>query len=44
MVRRALTDRLGGSASMAFQFHATRCDRVVGAVMAEIRRRNLDPR
>jgi RNA polymerase sigma-70 factor (ECF subfamily) len=44
MVRRMLTDRLGGSASLAFQFHATRCDRVVAGVLSEIRHRNLDPR
>jgi RNA polymerase sigma-70 factor, ECF subfamily len=44
MVRRALTDRLGGSASLAFQFHAPRCDRVVAIVMAEIRHRHLDQR
>ena len=44
MVRRTLTDRLGGSASLAFQFHATRCDRVVGAVLSEIRQRGLEPR
>jgi RNA polymerase sigma-70 factor, ECF subfamily len=44
MVRRTLTDRLGGSASLAFQFHAPRCDRVVAAVLSEIRHRNLVPR
>jgi RNA polymerase sigma-70 factor, ECF subfamily len=44
MVRRTLTGRLGGSAALAFQFHATRCDRVVGAVLREIRQRKLAPR
>jgi RNA polymerase sigma-70 factor (ECF subfamily) len=39
MVRRALADRVGASASQAFQFPATRCDRVVAAVMTEIRQR-----
>jgi RNA polymerase sigma-70 factor (ECF subfamily) len=41
MMRRTLTDRLGATASRAFQFHASRCDRVVAAVLAEIRQRNL---
>ena len=36
MVRHTLSDRLGASASQAFQFHAPRCDRVVAAVLAEI--------
>lgn len=44
MVRETLTGRLGGAAAQAFQFHAVRCDRVVGAVLAEIRQRNLSPR
>jgi RNA polymerase sigma-70 factor (ECF subfamily) len=39
MMRRAMTDRLGTVTPGAFQFHATRCDRVVTVVMAEIRRR-----
>jgi RNA polymerase sigma-70 factor (ECF subfamily) len=43
MVRRTLTDRLGNSAPQAFQFHAPRCDRVVAAVLTEIRQRRLDP-
>jgi len=43
MVRRTLTDRLGSSAPQAFQFHATRCDRVVGAVLQEIVKQNLHP-
>jgi RNA polymerase sigma-70 factor, ECF subfamily len=38
MVRRSITDRLGAATSQAFQFHATRCDRVAAAVMTEIRR------
>jgi RNA polymerase sigma-70 factor (ECF subfamily) len=42
MVRRTLTDRLGSSAPQAFQFHATRCDRVVAAVLSEIANRQLD--
>jgi RNA polymerase sigma-70 factor, ECF subfamily len=41
ILRRTLIDRLGGSASLAFQFHATRCDRVVDAVLSEIRDRDL---
>jgi RNA polymerase sigma-70 factor (ECF subfamily) len=44
MMRRSLSDRLGETASRAFQFHAVRCDRVVAAVMTEIRQRNLEPR
>jgi len=43
MVRRSLTDRLGAAASSAFQFHADRCDRVVQAVLTEIRRQNPAP-
>jgi len=43
MMRQTLTDRLGASAPQAFQFHAVRCDRVVGAVLAEIRHRSLAP-
>jgi len=43
MMRQTLTDRLGASAPQAFQFHAVRCDRVVGAVLAEIRHRSLGP-
>jgi RNA polymerase sigma-70 factor (ECF subfamily) len=39
MMRRTLTDRLGVVTPGAFQFHATRCDRVVQAVLMEIRRR-----
>jgi RNA polymerase sigma-70 factor, ECF subfamily len=44
MMRRSLTGQLGASASQAFQFHASRCDRIVSAVLAEIRQRNLEPR
>lgn len=36
LVRRAMTARIGEEASRAFQFHATRCDRVVAAVMTSI--------
>jgi RNA polymerase sigma-70 factor (ECF subfamily) len=36
MIRRAVTLRIGGVASAAFQFHAPRCDRVVSAVLAGI--------
>ena len=36
MMRRAVTERIGGAASEAFQFHAPRCDRVVAAVLARI--------
>src|SRR5262249_47573864 len=43
MVRQALTDRLGASAPQAFQFHATRCDRVVAAVLGGILKRAPSP-
>ena len=43
MLRQALTNRLGASAPQAFQFHAVRCDRVVGAVMAEIAEKSRVP-
>ncbi len=36
MIRRAVTDRLGQVAPGAFQFHASRCDRVVAAVLTRI--------
>jgi RNA polymerase sigma-70 factor (ECF subfamily) len=36
MVRRSVTERIGASTADAFQFHATRCDRVVAAVLARI--------
>jgi RNA polymerase sigma-70 factor, ECF subfamily len=36
MVRRSVTERIGASTAGAFQFHATRCDRVVAAVLARI--------
>src|SRR5262245_47004640 len=36
MIRRAVTDRIGGVAAGSFQFHAPRCDRVVAAVLARI--------
>jgi len=38
MMRRAVAERVGGSTAEAFQFHATRCDRVVIGVMREISR------
>jgi RNA polymerase sigma-70 factor, ECF subfamily len=34
MIRGAVTDRIGGAAAEAFQFHAPRCDRVVLAVLS----------
>ena len=40
MVRTAVSERIGASAAEAFAFPATRCDRVVRAVMAEIDQRN----
>lgn len=39
LLRRAVAERLGSSARFAFQFQAPRCDRVVNAVMTEIRQR-----
>jgi len=36
MLRRAVTAQIGEVAAGAFQFHATRCDRVVTAVLARI--------
>jgi len=42
MLRRTITDQLGGAASAAFHFHAIRCDRVVAAVLTAIRQRTLD--
>lgn len=41
MIRRHITERLGAAAARAFPFHAVRCDRVVGAVLGEIRTRRL---
>ena len=41
LVRRTLTDRLGSAAREAFAFPATRCDRVVAAVMARLNRSSL---
>ena len=38
MIRRAVTERIGGVAADAFQFHAPRCDRVVAAVLTRIAR------
>jgi RNA polymerase sigma-70 factor (ECF subfamily) len=34
MVRRAVTARIGAATSQAFHFHASRCDRVVTAVLS----------
>jgi RNA polymerase sigma-70 factor (ECF subfamily) len=39
LLRRTIADRLGSAAPAAFQFPAVRCDRVVSAVMTEIRQR-----
>ena len=36
MLRRAITQRLGSISAQTFQFHATRCDRVVAAVLTRI--------
>jgi RNA polymerase sigma-70 factor (ECF subfamily) len=36
MLRRAITQRLGSISAQTFQFHATRCDRVVAAVLTKI--------
>src|SRR5262245_45467623 len=36
LIRRQITERMGDAAAESFQFHATRCDRVVAAVMARI--------
>jgi RNA polymerase sigma-70 factor (ECF subfamily) len=37
MVRRAIAARIGAAAPVAFQFPATRCDRVVAAVLERLR-------
>ncbi len=37
MLRRDLFDRAGAASARAFDFHLSRCDRVVAAVMARIR-------
>jgi RNA polymerase sigma-70 factor (ECF subfamily) len=39
MVRSAIAERMGASSAEAFAFPATRCDRLVAAVMAAIERR-----
>lgn len=39
-IRRALAERIGAGAPMAFQFHAPRCDRVVTKVFAWIAESN----
>jgi RNA polymerase sigma-70 factor (ECF subfamily) len=36
MLRRTLSERFGAVSAQAFQFHASRCDRVVSAVLAKI--------
>jgi len=36
MLRRTLADQFGAASTQAFQFHASRCDRVVSAVLARI--------
>ena len=36
LVRQAITADLGGTAALAFQFNAPRCDRVVALAMAKI--------
>ena len=38
MIRRTLSERIGGTAGDAFPFHAPRCDRVVAAVLRQIER------
>jgi RNA polymerase sigma-70 factor, ECF subfamily len=43
MIRREITDKLGAASTRAFQFHAVRCDRVVTAVLTEIRVWQLTP-
>ncbi len=37
MVRRSVTEKMGAAAPLAFDFHATRCDRVVAAVFETLR-------
>ena len=36
LIRRRITERVGVAAAESFQFHATRCDRVVAGVMSRI--------
>jgi RNA polymerase sigma-70 factor, ECF subfamily len=36
MIRQSITDQLGAAGREAFQFHATRCDRVVAAVLQRL--------
>jgi RNA polymerase sigma-70 factor (ECF subfamily) len=38
MIRRAVAAQIGGTAGLAFQFHAPRCDRVVSAVLEQLSR------
>jgi RNA polymerase sigma-70 factor (ECF subfamily) len=39
MLRRTLSEQFGAASAQAFQFHASRCDRVVSAVLAQILQR-----
>jgi RNA polymerase sigma-70 factor (ECF subfamily) len=41
LLRRRITERVGAAAAESFQFHASRCDRVVAGVMARIHARSL---
>jgi len=41
LLRRRITERVGVAAAESFQFHASRCDRVVAGVMARIHARSL---
>jgi len=36
LIRRRIAERMGGVTAQSFQFHATRCDRVVAGAMARI--------
>jgi RNA polymerase sigma-70 factor (ECF subfamily) len=36
LIRRRITDKMGDVTAQSFQFHATRCDRVVAGVLARI--------
>jgi RNA polymerase sigma-70 factor (ECF subfamily) len=36
LIRRRITERVGVAAAESFQFHASRCDRVVAGVLARI--------
>jgi RNA polymerase sigma-70 factor (ECF subfamily) len=43
MLRRTLAEQFGAASAQAFQFHASRCDRVVSAVLARIRSNEASP-